>query len=85
MFRALRQVFPPGGLREGVPNHMSAPAAVTSVIDPEEAAKLEEVELMLKPEGVWALAIGPPSKRTLAGWHVTSPEEVVDAVEALLK
>jgi trehalose 6-phosphate synthase/phosphatase len=53
-------------------------------MDQEDADKLEDVPLLLKPEGVWAVAIGPPSKRTLAGWHVTSPEEVVDAVESLI-
>ncbi len=85
MFRALRQIFPPGGPRaDGSPNMMAPPVAVTSVMNQDEIDLLEEVSLKISPEGVWAVAIGPPSKRTLASWHVTSPEEVVDAVESLL-
>jgi trehalose 6-phosphate synthase/phosphatase len=64
---------------------MSPPIAVTSVLKPEEAAKLKDVEISLNPDAVFSTAVGPPAKKTLARWHVEQPEEIVDAMEALLK
>lgn len=37
-----------------------------------------DVELAVSPEGVFTTAVGHSSKRTLASWHVTTPEEVVE-------
>jgi len=85
MFRSLKTIFPSGGLGEGEELMLAPPVAVTSAMDPEEAMELEEVELMIRPEGIWATTVGPPAKKTLAGWHVTSPEEVVEAMEHLLE
>jgi len=84
MFRALRTVFPPGGPQGDEPVILPPPVAVTSALDPDEADEQEDVELMIRPEHIFATTVGPPAKKTLAGWHVTCPEEVVDAMEHLL-
>lgn len=85
MFRALRTVFPPGGGGDGTPNMLKPPVAVTSSLEPEEVDELPDVELAIQPDGVFATTVGPAAKKTLAGWHVTCPEEVVEAVEHLLE
>ncbi|WVQ78101.1 trehalose-phosphatase [Cryptococcus sp. DSM 104549] len=85
MFRALRTVFPPGGAVEGSPVIMKPPVAVTSAMDAEDAAELPDVELHIRPEQIFATTVGPPAKKTLAGWHVTCPDEVVEALETLLE
>ncbi|WOO79740.1 Trehalose-phosphatase [Vanrija pseudolonga] len=85
MFRALRTVFPPGGPREDEPVLMKPPVGITSVLDPDDAEALPEKEIHIRPDGVFATTVGSAAKKTLAGWHVTGPEEVVDAVEQLLK
>ena len=36
------------------------------------------VELAIEREAVFTTAVGHSSKRTLAVWHVTTPEEVVE-------
>ena len=36
------------------------------------------VELSIRPEGVFTTAVGHRGKRTLASWHVTTPQEVVE-------
>ncbi|KIR26908.1 trehalose-phosphatase [Cryptococcus deuterogattii 99/473] len=85
MFRALRTVFPPGGVVDDNPVVLKPPVAVTSAMEPEEADELPDVELSIRPKGVFATTVGPPAKKTLAGWHVTCPEEVVEALESLLE
>jgi trehalose 6-phosphate synthase/phosphatase len=85
MFRSLRAIFPPGRHEETEPVVLQPPVAVTSTMDAEEADELPEVTLQVTPEGVFSTTVGPPAKKTLAGWHVTSPEEVVDAMEHLLE
>lgn len=85
MFRALRTIFPPGGVVDNNPVVMKPPVAVTSALEPEEVAELPDVELTIRSKGVFATTVGPPAKRTLAGWHVTCPEEVVEAFESLLE
>ncbi|ORX39871.1 putative trehalose-phosphatase [Kockovaella imperatae] len=83
MFRSLRTVFPPGGSGPGQPLMLKPPVAVTSSLDPEDAEQLPDVELHLTPEVIFATTVGPPAKKTLASWHVTCPEEVVEALEGL--
>lgn len=85
MFRALRQVFPAGGVQQGQNVILRPPVAITSTLDPEDAAELEDVELKVRPEAVFSTTVGPPAKKTLAQWHVTAPEEVVEAMETLLE
>jgi trehalose 6-phosphate synthase/phosphatase len=77
MFRALL-LFPPG--TTGAVN-MEAPLSVT-LIDGEGAPP---VELRIKPEAVFTTAVGHSSKRTLASWHVTTPQEIVDHMLELAK
>ncbi|KAK6902917.1 trehalose-phosphatase [Kwoniella mangroviensis CBS 8507] len=85
MFRSLRTVFPPGGIHSNDPIIMKPPVAVTSTLDPEEVAELKDVELHIRPDEIFATTVGPPAKKTLAAWHVTCPEEVVEALETLLE
>jgi trehalose 6-phosphate synthase/phosphatase len=84
MFRSLRTIFPPGGPRDGEPVPMKPPVGVTAALEPDEADLLPEVNLLIRPPGVFSITVGPSAKKTLAGWHVTTPEEVVDSVEHLL-
>ncbi|KAK8869827.1 trehalose-phosphatase [Kwoniella newhampshirensis] len=84
MFRSLRTVFPPGGVQSDKPVIMKPPVAVTAAMDPEDAEELPDVELHIRPEQIFSTTVGPPAKKTLAGWHVTCPEEVVEALETLL-
>lgn len=85
MFRSLRTIFPPGGPREDEPVVMKPPVGVTSTLEPEDVDLLPDVELKIRPSAVFSTTVGPSAKKTLAGWHVTSPDEVVDAVEQLLE
>ena len=72
MFRALL-------LFNGDKTHakLDPPLSVTLVAG-EDADKFETVDLKLTREGVFTTAVGHSSKRTLASWHVTTPEEVVE-------
>lgn len=85
MFRSLRTVFPSGGPIGKEPVTLAPPVAVTSALDPDEAAEMPTVELQIRPDGIFATTVGPPAKKTLANWHVTCPEEVVEAMEHLLE
>ncbi|KAJ7640663.1 trehalose-6-phosphate phosphatase [Mycena polygramma] len=74
MFRALI-LFPNGGTKAA----MEAPLSVTLVDGP-----APPVELAIKPECVFTTAVGHSSKRTLASWHVTAPQEIVDHMLGLV-
>lgn len=79
MFRSLQFT------ETALPYTMDPPLSVSLVDPTTEDGKTREhprVELQLGPEGLFTTAVGHPSKRTLAKWHVTSPLEVV---EELLK
>jgi len=70
MFRALH-------LSEtAFPYTMEAPLSV-SLVSTETTREHLPVELQLTAEDIFTTAVGHPSKRTLAKWHVTSPHEVV--------
>jgi trehalose 6-phosphate synthase/phosphatase len=61
-----------------LPFVMDPPLSVSLVdIDTEKPREHPRVELQLTPEDIFTTAVGHPSKRTLAKWHVTSPLEVV--------
>jgi len=60
---------------------MEAPVAVTLVDEPDA----KPVELNIKQEAVFTTAVGHSSKRTLASWHVTTPQEIVEHMLALVK
>jgi trehalose 6-phosphate synthase/phosphatase len=59
---------------------MEAPIAVTLVDDPHA----KPVELDIKSEAIFTTAVGHSSKRTLASWHVTTPQEIVEHMLALV-
>lgn len=84
MFRSLRAIYPPGGVTDEAVV-LKPPVAVTSSLDPEDAEALPDVTLKVRPQGIFSTTVGPPAKKTLAGWHVTCPEEVVEAMEHLLE
>ena len=70
MFRALQFT------EAASPYTMDAPLSVSLVAE-ERTREHPRVELQLTPEDLFTTAVGHPSKRTLAKWHVTSPQEVV--------
>ncbi|KAG1748389.1 trehalose 6-phosphate phosphatase [Suillus paluster] len=70
MFRALL-LFPPSSTDKVT---MEPPLSVVLVDNTKEHT---DVELAVSPEAVFTTAVGHSSKRTLASWHVTTPEEVV--------
>ncbi|KAF8805723.1 trehalose-6-phosphate phosphatase [Phlegmacium glaucopus] len=76
MFRALL-LFPPG--TEKV--LMEAPIAITLLAGKDAPA----VELAIQSEAVFTTAVGHSSKRTLASWHVTTPQEIVEHMLDLVK
>ncbi|KAF9530206.1 trehalose-6-phosphate phosphatase [Crepidotus variabilis] len=76
MFRALL-LFPPGTTKVT----MEPPVAVTLVDDPDA----KPVDLSIKQEAVFTTAVGHSSKRTLASWHVTTPQEIVEHMLELVK
>ncbi len=85
MYSSIRSVFPPGGVK--TPDQvitMDPPAAVLLGMDEVDAEKLQDVEIKIRPENVFMTSVGPPAKKTLAGWHVTTPEEVVTAMESVV-
>ena len=76
MFRALN-IFP-GGASSNSTNKvkLEAPLSVKLVGNaPKDPAP---VELEIRPDAIFTTAVGHSSKRTLASWHVTAPQEVVD-------
>ena len=76
MFRALL-LFPPGTQKVT----MEAPIAVTLVDDP----NAKPVELDIKHEAIFTTAVGHSSKRTLASWHVTTPQEIIEHMLGLVE
>ncbi|KLO09858.1 hypothetical protein SCHPADRAFT_943330 [Schizopora paradoxa] len=64
---------------------MDAPLGAGDGSGEEAGKKLPPVELSLRPEGVFSTAVGSSSKKTLARWHVTSPQEVIESMLALAK
>ncbi|KIK33093.1 hypothetical protein CY34DRAFT_18600 [Suillus luteus UH-Slu-Lm8-n1] len=73
MFRALL-LFPPSSTSKAT---MEPPLSVTLIDNTKEYG---DVELAVSPEAVFTTAVGHSSKRTLASWHVTTPEEVVEHI-----
>jgi trehalose 6-phosphate synthase/phosphatase len=75
MFRALR-LFPPGSHRAV----LHPPVSITASHSQDTAP----LELPIQQGGVFATTVGASSKRTLASWHLTAPEEVVSMMHELL-
>lgn len=76
MFRALL-LFPPGVEKA----RLDAPLSVT-LIDDQHAPP---VDLAISSAAVFTTAVGHGSKRTLASWHVTTPQEIVEHMLDLVK
>lgn len=76
MFRALL-LFPPGTTKV----IMEPPVAV-KLVDDHDA---QPVELDIKQDAVFTTAVGHSSKRTLASWHVTTPQEIVEHMLELVQ
>jgi trehalose 6-phosphate synthase/phosphatase len=74
MFRAL--LFPPG---EKI--IMQAPIAITLLL----SALAQAVPLFIQSEAIFTTAVGHSNKRTLARWHVTAPQEIVEHMLDLVK
>lgn len=68
MFRALK-LFPSGSSE-----------AILKSSEPGGAS----IRMSVRPDDVFATAVGPSAKRTLASWHVTESEEVVDVMAHLI-
>ncbi|KAL6300944.1 trehalose 6-phosphate phosphatase [Sparassis latifolia] len=79
MFRALL-LFPGDATKA----HMDPPLSVT-LIEKEPVEKFQPVDLALTRDSVFTTAVGHSSKRTLAAWHVTAPEEVVEHLLLLVR
>ncbi|KAJ6615117.1 trehalose-6-phosphate phosphatase [Mycena sp. CBHHK59/15] len=77
MFRALI-LFGTGATRAT----MEAPLSVTLIDADGDAAP--PVDLAIAPDCVFTTAVGHSSKRTLASWHVTTPQEIVDHMLGLV-
>ncbi|KAF9009898.1 trehalose 6-phosphate phosphatase [Cyathus striatus] len=75
MFRALL-LFPPGATEAT----MEAPLSVTLI----DEGPHPPVKLAIKPDAVFTTAVGHSSKRTLASWHVTTPQEIVEHMLGLV-
>ena len=70
MFRSL--LLFPTGQTEAI---MEAPLAATMIDGPENK---EPRKLSIAQEAIFTTAVGHSSKRTLASWHVTTSQEVVE-------
>ena len=63
---------------------MEPPLSVTLLAGKDAQASFQPVELAIEREAVFTTAVGHSSKRTLATWHVTTPEEVVEHMLGLV-
>ena len=61
---------------------MKAPIAITLLPGQEDSPA---VPLAIQPEAIFTTAVGHSSKRTLARWHVTTPQEIVEHMLELVK
>ncbi|KAJ7255827.1 trehalose 6-phosphate phosphatase [Mycena haematopus] len=79
MFRALI-LFGTGATKAT----MEAPLSVTLLDEGSGSGANPPVELAIKPDCVFTTAVGHSSKRTLASWHVTTPQEIVEHMLGLV-
>ncbi len=91
MFRALNTVIPsspPNGLT--TPSRMEPPISASLSASPAPSAhtspkpELQPVDLAVDASGVFSTSVGSSTKKTLAKWHVTSPQEIVESMLALV-
>ncbi|KIY47893.1 glycosyltransferase family 20 protein [Fistulina hepatica ATCC 64428] len=74
MFRAL--LMHSSVAQPGQPIKMEAPLSVTLVAH--SGSSFPPVDLAIQPEAIFTTAVGHSSKKTLASWHVTTPQEIVE-------
>jgi trehalose 6-phosphate synthase/phosphatase len=60
---------------------MKAPIAITFLAGKDAPP----VELAIQSEAIFTTAVGHSTKRTLASWHVTTPQEIVEHMLDLVK
>ncbi|KAJ8516825.1 hypothetical protein ONZ45_g5903 [Pleurotus djamor] len=98
MFRAL-SLFPPGTVKARLEAPVSVtliegsdtPPTSSPIIESSEerqaelAAKFPTLDLTIHKDAVFTTAVGHSSKRTLASWHVTTPQEIVDHMLDLVR
>ena len=84
MFRALL-LFPTQGAPSGTAERvrLDPPLSVTLLAKGEE--QHAPVDLAIARDAIFTTAVGHSSKRTLALWHVTTPEEVVEHMLHLVR
>ena len=63
---------------------MMQPPVSAASLDPDNSSDLQSVTLKLTPTGIFSTTVGSSNKMTLARWHVTSPNEIVDAMLSLV-
>ena len=89
MFRALllfQSPPSPTGSTSGSRVVMEPPLSVTLLAGKDAGRDaFPPVELAISREAVFTTAVGHSSKRTLAVWHVTTPEEVVEHMLHLVR
>ena len=78
MFRAL--LLFPGDAQHA---RLAPPLSVTLTAPPD--AQFAPQDLAIARDAVFTTAVGHSSKRTLAVWHVTTPEEVVEHMLHLVR
>lgn len=77
MFRAL--LLFPSSLSGNTKATMEAPLSVTLASPSgKDQTTYPDADLAIRAEDIFTTAVGHSSKRTLAGWHVTTPQEVID-------
>ncbi|KAH8804259.1 trehalose-6-phosphate phosphatase [Flagelloscypha sp. PMI_526] len=66
---------------------MQAPLSMTSMESPPAGQGYDwpPVELAVEPEGIFATVVGPAKKKTMAGWHVTTSQALVEAMLMLVE
>ncbi|KAF8524292.1 trehalose 6-phosphate phosphatase [Hysterangium stoloniferum] len=77
MFRAL--IIPPGQNDALV----MQPPTSAAILEPGET--LNPVELAIVPEAIFSTTVGACNKKTLAHWHVTSAQEIVESMLSLVR
>jgi trehalose 6-phosphate synthase/phosphatase len=56
-----------------------------AVLHPSETTEsLIPISFAVQPEGIFATTVGASTKKTLASWHVTGPQEIINTVSLLV-
>ena len=63
---------------------MMQPPVSAASLDPDNGSGLQPTVLQISPPNIFSTTVGASSKKTLARWHVTSPNEIIDAMLSLV-